>query len=97
MDSVPNGRWLDGTLNLMAGLEILRRLDARHCGRLPVTVRLVDWVYEEGVRFGKCLFGSSAVSGNFDLNEARTLVDRVGNTLPDVLKTTGVDFWAREE
>ena len=92
LDSVPNGGWLDGTLNMMAGLEILRRLDARHYGRPPVTVRLVDWVDEEGVRFGKSLFGSSAVSGNLDLNEARTLVDRDGNTLPDVLKTAGVDF-----
>ena len=92
LDSVPNGGWLDGTLNMMAGLESLRWLDERYYGRPPVTVRLVDWVDQEGVRFGKSSFGSSAVSGNLDVNKARTLVDRYGNALPDVLKTAGVDF-----
>ena len=28
MDSVPNGGWLDGCLNVLAGLEILRRIRA---------------------------------------------------------------------
>lgn len=52
-DSVPNGGWLDRTLNMMAGLKRLSWLDERHYGRRPVTVRLVDWVDEEGVRFKK--------------------------------------------
>src|SRR3978361_1793489 len=42
MDSVPNGGWLDGCLNVMAGLEILRRIAAQYNGKPPVTVRLVD-------------------------------------------------------
>src|SRR5580692_8861294 len=40
MDSVPNGGWLDGCLNVMAGVEILRRINAQHNGKPPVTVRL---------------------------------------------------------
>ncbi|HMQ33174.1 MAG TPA: M20/M25/M40 family metallo-hydrolase [Chloroflexaceae bacterium] len=44
IDSVPNGGWLDGCLNLLAGLEVLRRLAAE--GAPPVTVRLVDWAEE---------------------------------------------------
>ncbi len=32
-------------------------------GRPPVTVRLVDWADEEGARFGRSLFGSSAFAG----------------------------------
>src|SRR3954452_7412418 len=55
MDSVPNGGWLDGCLNVLAGLEILRRISAQHGGQPPVTVRLVDWADEEGARFGKSL------------------------------------------
>ena len=43
MDSVPNGGWLDGCLNVVAGVEILRRLNSQYHGRPPVTVRLVDW------------------------------------------------------
>jgi N-carbamoyl-L-amino-acid hydrolase len=92
IDSVPNGGWLDGSLNTLAGLEILRRISARYDGRPPVTVRLVDWADEEGARFGKSLFGSSACSGNLDMNEAGGLTDKDGITLPDALREQGIDF-----
>ena len=92
MDSVPNGGWLDGCLNVLAGLEILRRIAAQYDGRPPVTVRLVDWADEEGARFGKSLFGSSACSGNLDMAEAHALADRDGITLPDALRARGIDF-----
>ncbi len=92
MDSVPNGGWLDGCLNVLAGIEILRRIHAQYNGKPPVTVRVVDWADEEGARFGKSLFGSSACSGNLDMNEARGLKDKDGVTLPDALKNVGVDF-----
>lgn len=92
MDSVPNGGWLDGCLNVLAGLEILRRINTQYNGKPPVTVRLVDWADEEGARFGKSLFGSSACSGNLDMNEARGLVDKNGIKLPDALKNVGIDF-----
>src|SRR5207249_7640632 len=92
MDSVPNGGWLDGCLNVLAGLEVLRRIDAQYGHRPPVTVRLVDWADEEGARFGRSLFGSSACSGNLDLEEARGLTDEKGLALPDALKEQGIDF-----
>lgn len=92
IDSVPNGGWLDGSLNTLAGVEILRRLSAQYDGKPPVTVRLVDWADEEGARFGKSLFGSSACSGNLDMDEARGLVDKDGISLPDALREIGIDF-----
>jgi len=92
MDSVPNGGWLDGCLNVLAGVEILRRINEQYAGKPPVTVRLVDWADEEGARFGKSLFGSSACSGRLDMEEARALVDRDGIRLPDVLSEHGIDF-----
>jgi len=92
MDSVPNGGWLDGCLNVLAGVEILRRLHNQYGGKPPVTVRLVDWADEEGARFGKSLFGSSACSGNLNLNEARQLKDKDGIKLPDALREVGIDF-----
>ena len=92
IDSVPNGGWLDGSLNLLAGVEILRRIQAQYDGKPPVTIRLVDWADEEGARFGKSLFGSSACSGNLDLNEARGLKDKDGILLPDALKKVSIDF-----
>ncbi|HEX8280754.1 MAG TPA: Zn-dependent hydrolase [Chthoniobacterales bacterium] len=92
IDSVPNGGWLDGCLNTLAGVEILRRINAQYGGRPPITVRVVDWADEEGARFGKSLFGSSACSGNLDMNEARTLRDKEGTSLPDALREHGIDF-----
>jgi N-carbamoyl-L-amino-acid hydrolase len=90
IDSVPNGGWLDGCLNLLAGLEVLRRIAAG--GTPPVTVRLVDWADEEGARFGRSLFGSSAVSGHMNPDELRVLKDRDGVALPDALAAHGVDL-----
>jgi hydantoinase/carbamoylase family amidase len=92
IDSVPNGGWLDGSLDTLAGVEILRRLDAQYHGKPPVTVRLVDWADEEGARFGKSLFGSSACSGHLELDEARGLKDKEGITLPAALGENGIDF-----
>ena len=97
MDSVPNGGWLDGCLNVLAGVEILRRVVAQYGPKPPVTVRLVDWADEEGARFGKSLFGSSAFSGNLDLAEARGLVGRDGKRLPLVLRELGIELESVKE
>src|SRR5580765_274249 len=43
LDSVPNGGWLDGALNVLAALEVLRRINQEYQGRPPVTIRLIDW------------------------------------------------------
>lgn len=92
IDSVPNGGWLDGCLNTLSGVEIVRRIAEEFGGRPPVTVRVVDWADEEGARFGKSLFGSSACSGSLAVEEARGLKDRNGVALPEALKEVGIDF-----
>jgi N-carbamoyl-L-amino-acid hydrolase len=92
IDSVPNGGWLDGCLGTLAGVEVMRRVAAEHGGRPPVTLRIVDWADEEGARFGKSLFGSSACSGTLDLDEVRGLVDAAGARLPEALAAVGIDF-----
>ncbi len=91
MDSVPNGGWLDGCLNVMAGVEVLRRIAAE--GTPPLTVRLVSWADEEGARFGRSLFGSSAAAGSMrDQDELRARRDNDGIALPDALREHGVEL-----
>jgi hydantoinase/carbamoylase family amidase len=91
IDSVPNGGWLDGCLNVVAAVEVLRRIAGE--GTPPVTVRLVNWADEEGARFGRSLFGSSAAAGSMaDQEELRELKDRDGIILPDALREHGVDL-----
>jgi hydantoinase/carbamoylase family amidase len=91
LDSVPNGGWLDGALNVVAGSEVLRRIAEE--GDPPVTVRLVSWADEEGARFGRSLFGSSAAAGSMaDQDELRQLTDRDGVSLPDAIGAHSVDL-----
>jgi N-carbamoyl-L-amino-acid hydrolase len=91
IDSVPNGGWLDGSLNVVAGAEVLRRV--ADDGEPPVTLRLVNWADEEGARFGRSLFGSSAAAGSMtDQDELGELTDRDGTALPDALAEHGVDL-----
>jgi hydantoinase/carbamoylase family amidase len=91
LDSVPNGGWLDGALNVVAGSEVFRRIAEE--GEPPVTVRLVGWADEEGARFGRSLFGSSAAADSMrDQDELRQLADRDGISLPDAVGAHGVDL-----
>ena len=91
IDSVPNGGWLDGCLNVVAAVEVVRRIAGE--GTPPVTVRLVNWADEEGARFGRSLFGSSAAAGSMaDQDELRALHDGDGVALPDALAEHGVDL-----
>jgi N-carbamoyl-L-amino-acid hydrolase len=91
LDSVPNGGWLDGSLGVLAGLEVLRGLSEDFHGKPPVTIRLVDWADEEGARFGRSLFGSSAFAGTHTIAVDRVRTDREGVRLEDALRICGVD------
>ena len=89
IDSVPNGGWLDGALNVIGALEVIRALAPQ---KRPVTLRLVDWADEEGARFGRSLFGSGSAAGALKPDDVRNLKDKDGVTLPDALREHGVDL-----
>jgi N-carbamoyl-L-amino-acid hydrolase len=89
LDSVPNGGWLDGSLGVTAGLEVLRRFAEEFDGRPPVTVRLVDWADEEGARFGRSLLGSSAFAGTSSIEADRVRTDQDGIRLEDAVSRCG--------
>ena len=89
LDSVPNGGWLDGALGVMTAFEALRMFQNR---QPPITLKLVDWADEEGARFGRSLFGSSAASGSLNVDDVRALVDKQGTPLVDALRENGVEL-----
>jgi hydantoinase/carbamoylase family amidase len=89
-DSVPAGGWLDGALGIYAAVEALRAHAVS--GRPAVSLRLVDWADEEGARFGRSLFGSSACAGTLEPDEVRDLRDREGERLADVVARYDVDL-----
>ena len=92
IDSVPNGGWLDGSLGVIAGYAVLRRIAEEFKGKPPVTVRLVDWADEEGARFGRSLFGSSAFAGTQTIDQDRGRTDAGGKRLEDALAECGVSI-----
>ena len=89
LDSVPNGGWLDGCLGVLAGLEVLQSLAEE--GEPDVTIRLVSWADEEGARFGRSLFGSSAFAGTHSIEADRKRADRDGVLLEDALRQCNVN------
>ena len=92
LDSVPNGGWLDGALDMVAGLEVLRRFSSEYDGHPPITIRLVDWADEEGARFGRSLLGSSAFAGTSSVAADRVKKDKDGIRMDDALKRCGFDM-----
>jgi hydantoinase/carbamoylase family amidase len=91
LDSVPNGGWLDGALGVMGALGVLRSW-AGAGEKPPRTLALVDWADEEGARFGRSLFGSSAAAGTFDPAELANARDADGRRAPGVLAENGVEL-----
>ncbi|HEV2618452.1 MAG TPA: Zn-dependent hydrolase, partial [Acidobacteriaceae bacterium] len=92
LDSVPNGGWLDGALGVVTALEVLTAAARDHDGRPPFTLRLVDWADEEGARFGRSLFGSSAFAGTHTIAADRDRTDADGIRLASALARCGIDI-----
>jgi N-carbamoyl-L-amino-acid hydrolase len=92
LDSVPNGGWLDGCLGVIGAFAVLRRIAEEYNGKPPITVRLVDWADEEGARFGRSLFGSSAFAGTATIDQDRGRTDAAGIRLEDALANCGVSI-----
>jgi hydantoinase/carbamoylase family amidase len=91
LDSVPNGGWLDGALGVMGALGVLRAWASSE-SEPPRSLALVDWADEEGARFGRSLFGSSAAAGTLDPAELANARDADGLRAPGVLAENGVDL-----
>ena len=92
LDSVPNGGWLDGCLGVIGAYAVLRRIAEEYDGKPPITIRLVDWADEEGARFGRSLFGSSAFAGTHTIDQDRARTDAGGIRLEDALAECGVSI-----
>ena len=91
LDAVPAGGWLDGALGVIAALGVLRAW-AESGERPPRDLVLVDWADEEGARFGRSLFGSSAFAGALDPAAVAGLRDRDGVALAEALAEDGVEL-----
>ena len=90
LDSVPDGGAFDGPLGVVSALATVDALRAaeRHPARLVGVVNFVD---EEGARFGVACAGSRIITGALDADRARGLTDADGITMAEAWRAAGRD------
>lgn len=90
LDSVPDGGAFDGPLGVVSALAAVDALRARgHEPSRPIGV--VNFIDEEGARFGVACAGSRILTGVLDPDRARALTDDEGRTMASAMTVAGHD------
>lgn len=88
LDSQPSGGRFDGAYGVIAGLEVVRTLDAAGVTtRAPIEV--AAWTNEEGSRFVPTMMGSGVYTGVYPLDETLAQRDVDGVTVREALQRIG--------
>jgi allantoate deiminase len=90
LDSVPHGGRFDGAVGVVAGVEVLRLLDAAGV-QTEHPLRLIAFTCEEGARFGEACLGSKAVVGLLQPGDLQRLRDAQGVTLAAAMQALEMD------
>jgi len=90
LDSVPDGGAFDGPLGVVSALAVIDALRAK--GFAPsCPIAVVNFVDEEGARFGIACAGSRLITGKLDADTARGLRDADGVTMAEAMTAAGHD------
>ncbi|GAA2741154.1 allantoate amidohydrolase [Terrabacter aerolatus] len=90
LDSVPDGGAFDGPLGVVSALATVDAL--REAGLEPdVPIGVVNFVDEEGARFGIACAGSRIITGALDADRARALTDADGVSMAEAWRSAGRD------
>src|SRR4051794_432341 len=88
IDTVRTGGRYDGNYGVLAGLEVVRALNAANVTtRRPIAVAF--FTNEEGARFQPDMMGSLVYAGGIGLNEAYAAADKDGLSVGDQLRRIG--------
>src|SRR5664280_1046317 len=88
LDSVPDGGAFDGPLGVVSALAVIDALVAK--GFMPShPIAVVNFVDEEGARFGIACAGSGLITGKLDADTARGLRDADGVTMAAAMTAAG--------
>ena len=88
IDTVRTGGRYDGNYGVLAGLEVVRALNAaKITTRRPIAVAF--FTNEEGARFQPDMMGSLVYAGGLGLNEAYAAADKEGVAVGDELRRIG--------
>lgn len=86
-DSVIGGGMFDGTIGVIAALEIIESLKENNI-QLDHTLKIVDFTAEEATEFGLATIGSRGMVGNLS-NIELNRINYEGKTLRDLLRSIG--------
>ncbi|MGV3482536.1 MAG: Zn-dependent hydrolase [Sphingobium sp.] len=88
IDTQPRGGKFDGNYGVLAGLEVLRRLNDLGI-ETEAPVEVVVWTNEEGSRFVPVMMGSAVFAGTVALDDARAARDGDGISVGEALDRIG--------
>jgi N-carbamoyl-L-amino-acid hydrolase len=90
LDSVPDGGAFDGPLGVVSALAVV---DALRAGGITPQrpLGVVNFVDEEGARFGVACAGSRIITGVLAADRARSLTDADGVTMAEAWRAAGRD------
>lgn len=88
-DTVRNGGKYDGRLGILLPIAVVKNLRARG-QRPPITIEVVGFSEEEGVRFKGTFLGSSALAGTFD-QRMLDAVDADGVSMRQAMTEAGLN------
>ena len=88
IDTQPTGGKFDGNYGVMAGLEVVRTLNAAGV-RTRAPIEVAVWTNEEGSRFVPVMMGSGVFAGAFTLEHALVQRDAQGVSVAEALAAIG--------
>ncbi len=93
IDTQPTGGKFDGNYGVLAGLEVVRTLNA-HGIATEAPIEVAIWTNEEGSRFVPVMMGSGVFAGAVPLEQAWAATDTEGRTVREELARIG---WLGDE
>lgn len=91
IDTVYNGGQYDGTVGVVAGLEVIRMLNEKNI-TTDHPIELIIFACEESARFGVATIGSKAMTGLITNEELARLSDPNGVSFFEALEVQGLGF-----
>ena len=88
IDTQPTGGKFDGNYGVLAGLEVVRTLNATGV-RTRAPIEVAVWTNEEGSRFVPVMMGSGVFAGAFTLEHALAQRDAQGVSVGEALASIG--------
>ena len=88
IDTQPTGGKFDGNYGVLAGLEVVRTLNAASV-RTRAPIEVAVWTNEEGSRFVPVMMGSGVFAGAFTLEHALAQRDAQGVSVGEALASIG--------